>query len=140
MKGYFHKLRMEYYCFGKVMHLGYEVQNILGIKIHTSYKISKFCWHFRGTKTRKGKKFWNLNFFLFEKIRLYRYYQNKNQLGVTSSSYINLTMKLLIKSKNSPKKQDKNFTLNRKRCINFVSDRLFIFSEFIVTRWMMRIK
>ena len=32
-----------------------------------------------------------------EKIWLYRYYQSKNQLPATSSSHINLTMKLLIK-------------------------------------------
>ena len=43
-------------------------------------------------------KFLELNFFYLKKTRLYRYYQNKNQLRVTSSSYISLTMKLLIKS------------------------------------------
>ena len=43
-------------------------------------------------------KFLEFNFFYLKKTRLYRYYQNKNQLRVTSSSYISLTMKLLIKS------------------------------------------
>ena len=42
---------------------------------------------------------WNLLFFfLFGKTSLHRYYQNKNQLVVTSFSYINLTIKLLIRS------------------------------------------
>ena len=36
-------------------------------------------------------------FFLPEKTRLCRHYENKNQLGVTSSSYINLTKKLFLK-------------------------------------------
>ena len=40
---------------------------------------------------------WAKNFFL-EKTRLCKYHKNKNQFEVTSSSYINLTMKLLIKS------------------------------------------
>ena len=42
-------------------------------------------------------KFLEFDFFLPEKIRLCIYHQNKNLLGVTSL-YINLTMKLLIKS------------------------------------------
>ena len=41
---------------------------------------------------------WNFHFFLFGKTSLHRYYQNKNQLVVTSFSYINLTIKLLIRS------------------------------------------
>ena len=77
-------------AWGRIMHLG---QDLLGVKIHTSCKISKL---FRGTKSRIGKIF-GICFFLTEKTRLYRYYQNKNQLGVKSSSYINFTMKLLIK-------------------------------------------
>ena len=44
-----------------------------------------------------GQNIWNLIFFLSEKTRLYRYYQNKNQRGVTSSSYTILIMILLIK-------------------------------------------
>ena len=39
-------------------------------------------------------KFLELKFFLSEKARLCRYHQNKKELGVTSSSYINLTMRL----------------------------------------------
>ena len=37
----------------------------------------------------------------------YRYYHENDQVRPTSSSYINLTMKLLIKSKNSPKNRAK---------------------------------
>ena len=45
---------------------------------------------------------------LSEKTRLHRYYQNKNQLVDTSSSYINITVKLLIKSYLLAQKQAKN--------------------------------
>ena len=49
-----------------------------------------------GHKKPHEQNFWNLIFWS-EKTRLYRYCQNKNQFKFTSSSYINLTMKLLIK-------------------------------------------
>ena len=42
-------------------------------------------------------KIFGIWIFLSEKTRLHRYHQNKNELGVTSSSYVKLTMKLLIK-------------------------------------------
>ena len=42
-------------------------------------------------------KLLEFDFFLSETTRLYRYYQSKYQLRVTSSSYTNLTMKLLVK-------------------------------------------
>ena len=93
--GYFHEIWMENYCLDRDMHPGHKLQVLLGLKIHTSCKISKFCRHFRGTKIQMGKIF---DFFISEKTRLYRSYQNKNQLVVTSSSYINLKMKLLMES------------------------------------------
>ena len=52
-----------------------------------------------------------LKFILSEKTRSHRYYQNKNQPVVTSSSYINLTMKLLIKSYLLTQKQGKSEVL-----------------------------
>ena len=55
----------------------------------------------------------------------------KNQVWLTLCSYINLLMKFLIKSWNSPKKQGK-ITFFRKRYLTFASDGLFIFSGFIV--------
>ena len=59
-------------------------------------------------------KFSEFEFYLSEKTRSYRYCQSKNQFVVTSSSYINLTMKLWIKSYLFAQKQgksEKNFTL-----------------------------
>ena len=65
------------------------------------YQLQKSL-HFRGTKSHISKLFgiWS---FLPEKSRPYRYYQH----GFTSSSSINLKMKLLIKSKNNPKSRVK---------------------------------
>ena len=53
-------------------------------------------------------KFLEFEFFLTEKTRLHKYYQNKNQLVVTLYSYIHLTMKLLIKSYLLAQKQSKS--------------------------------
>ena len=75
--------------------------------MHTSCKILKLSRYLRSTKTHMGKLFGICFFFLSKKTRLYRYYHNRNQLGVISSSYINLSMKLLIKSWSSPKKWQK---------------------------------
>ena len=71
--------------------------------------------------------------FLFEKTRIYRYYWNKNQLMITSCSYINLTMKLLIKSYSLAQKQGKSEILLfwGKQYLTFASDRLFVFPGFI---------
>ena len=100
-------------------------------------KILLILW---GHKNPCGQNFWNWNFFIPEKLRLYRYYQNKNQLGFTLSSYINITMKLLIKSENSPKSRVKmKFYIFGKLSLSFASDTLFIFSDFIVLRGMMQI-
>ena len=41
----------------KIRHLRHFVQNLLGVKVHTSCKISKFCQHFGATKTHVGKFF-----------------------------------------------------------------------------------
>ena len=81
--------------------------------------------------------------FLSEEKRLYRYYQNKNQLVVTSSSYINLTMKLLIKSYLLAQKQIKSeillFLGGGKQYLTFASDRLFIFSGLILLKGMLQV-
>ena len=68
-------------------------ENLLGVKVHTSCKISKFCQYFGATKTHIDKIFGILKKF-YLKRKGYRYYQEKSQVGLTSSSYINLTMKL----------------------------------------------
>ena len=39
----------------------------LGAKIHTSCKILKFCWHFRGTKAHMGKMFGIWYFFYLKR-------------------------------------------------------------------------
>ena len=102
---------MEYYCQGKkIRHLRHYVQNLLGVKVYTSYKISKFSQLFGATKNHVGKIF-GIWFFLSEKTRL-QILPGKNQVGPTSYPYTNVTIKFLIKMENSQKKQDKNETLH----------------------------
>ena len=43
----------------KIRYLRHFVQNLLGVKVHTSCKISKFCQHW-GHKSPRGQNFWNL--------------------------------------------------------------------------------
>ena len=98
-RGYFVKIWMEYYCLGENCGSGTLILKF--IRCENPYQLQnlKILSTFQGHKNLLGQYFWNLNFFvLFEKTRLNRYHQNKNQLGVTSSSYINLTRKLLMKS------------------------------------------
>ena len=131
-RAYFHKIWMEYYCLGKHHASGTIISNWFGVKIHTSCK--KF-YILRGQK-RTWANFLEFGFFLPENSRLYRYYQ----LGFTSSSYINLTMKLLIKSENSTKSRVKmKFYIFGKQYLIFASDRLFIFSGFILLQEIIRI-
>ena len=59
-------------------------------------------------KKSNSKNFVHEGFCSSEMLRLHRYYQNKNQLGVTSSSYINFTMKSLIKSNLLAQKKGKS--------------------------------
>ena len=65
--------------------------------------LSTLSWH----KNPRGQNFWSLKFF-YLKRQGYRYYQEKNQVGLTSSSYINLAMKLLIKLYLWAQKQSKS--------------------------------
>ena len=96
----------------------YQLQNL---KI-----LLTFQWH-----KNTGTKFLEFEFFSSEKTRLQRYYQNKNQLLVTSSSYINLAIKL---------KQDKSeIYFFGKQYLTFASDRFFIFSGLIVFQGMMQV-
>ena len=94
-----------------------------------------------GAQKHTWEKLLEFEFFLSKKISLYWYYQNKNQLMVTSCSCINLTMKLLIKSYLLAHKQDKSEILLffGKQYPIFASDRLFIFSDFIVFQGMMHV-
>ena len=64
-----------------------------------------------GAQKHTWEKLLEFEFFLSEKTRLYIYYQNKNQLVVTSLSYINLKMKLFIKWYFLAQKQDKSEVL-----------------------------
>ena len=41
----------------KIRHLKYFIQNLLGVKVHTSCKMLKLCWHFGATKTHMDKIF-----------------------------------------------------------------------------------
>ena len=123
----------------KIMHLGHKVQNLLGVQIHTTAKSQNFV-DISVAQRPTWAKFLEFGFFLSEKTRLYICYLNKNQLGVTSSSYINLTMKLLIKSKNSQKSRAQmKFTFFGKPYLSFALCRLLIFSGFIVLQGMMQI-
>ena len=117
--------------------LSHQVQNLLGAKAHTNCKISKSCQHSGGTKTHMGKIF-GIWIFLSIKARLYRYYQKKNQLGVTASSYVNLTRKLLIKSNLFAQKQGKSEILIfwGSSISIAASDILSIFSGFILFQRM----
>ena len=113
-------------AWAKIIHSGTYIQVHAIIK--TSSKLTrcqnpyqlqnlKILLKFQGHKNPHRWIVWN---FLCEKKRLYRYYQNKNQLGVISSSYINLTMKLLIKS----------YVLAQKQC---KSEIFMIFGTLFVT-------
>ena len=48
----------------------------------------KFFFDISRAQKPTWAKFLEFGFFLFEKTRLHRYYQNKNQFVVASSSYI----------------------------------------------------
>ena len=134
---YFQKIQMEYYCLGQNHASGTLISSLFGVKVHTSCKKI----YVLGGQKPTWANFLEFRFFFTpEKSRLYRYYQNKNQLGFTSSSYINLTLKLLRKSKNSPKTRVKmKFQIFGKPYLSFASYRLFIFSGFIVHQGMMQI-
>ena len=94
---YFHKIWMEYYFL-----VEYHASGALSskfIRCQNPYQLQNLniLLRFLGHKIPHQQNFWNL-IFLSEKTRLFRYFQSKNQLRVKSSSYINITMKLLIKS------------------------------------------
>ena len=80
-------------AWAKVMHLGYFVQN----EVSKSVSVAKFqtLLTFQGHKNPNGQKFWILFFHLKRQVYI-DITRAKNELGVTSS-YTNLTMKLLIK-------------------------------------------
>ena len=110
----------------------------------------KIYWVSKSIPTAKSQNFLNISgswktnmslIFLSEETRLRRYYQRKNQLVVTSSSYIYRTMKLLIKAYLLAKKQGKSKILLffGNQYLIFASDRLFIFSTFIVLQVMMKV-
>ena len=94
----------------KIRHLRHFVQNLVGVKVQSSCKISKFCYLFEATKTHINKMF-GIWIFFYLKRQVCRYYQEKNQVGLTSS-YINLTMKLFIKLCRLTKRHG----VTRKRC------------------------
>ena len=93
--GYFH-IEMEYYCLDENHASGTLSSRFTGCQNPYQLQNLKIMTTFQGHKNPHEQNFWNLNFFISEKTRLHRCYQNKNQLVVTSSSYIKLTMKLLI--------------------------------------------
>ena len=105
----------------KIRHLRHLVQNLLAVKVHTTCKISEFCWHFKATKTHMERKIFGIWHFFYLKRQSYRCYQEKNQVGLTSSSYIYIKMKLWIKSKNNPK--------------NMAKMKFYIFGEVVSQFW-----
>ena len=105
---YFHKIWVEYYCLDKNQAPEILSSKFIRCKVHTSAKSQNFV-DTLAPQNPCGQNSWNLIFFL--KRQGYRYYQEKIQVGITSSSYINLTMKLLINCKIT-QKQGKNETLH----------------------------
>ena len=98
-KCYFHEIWME---------IASGILILKFIRCQNTYQLQnlKIISIFQEHKNPHGQTFWNL-FFLSKKTWLYRYYHNRNQLGVILSSYINLSMKLLIKLWSSPKNMAK---------------------------------
>ena len=83
---------MEYYCLDENYAPGTLSLRFIGCQSPYQLQSLKILSTFQGDKNPHGQNFWNLNFFLSEKTRLHRYYQKKNELVVTSSSYKNLRM------------------------------------------------
>ena len=92
LKSYIRDIKLKIYCVSKSIPAA-KSQNFVDI-----LRAQKPIW----------AKVLEFDFFLSEEKRLYRYYQDKNQFVVTSSSYISLTMKLLIKSYLLAQKQIKS--------------------------------
>ena len=137
--GYFHKIWVEYYCLAK--NQASETFCWKFIRCQSPYQQQNLKTLFTrsGHKNPHGQNFWILSFF-YLKSQSYRYYHEKNHVGPPSSSYINLKVKLLIKSKNNPKNRGEwNFTFFGKQYFSFASDKLFILSGFIVLQGMMQI-
>ena len=127
LKSYIRDIKLKIYCVSKSIPAA-KSQNFVDIS---------------GAQKPIWAKVLEFDFFLSEEKRLYRYYQDKNQFVVTSSSYISLTMKLLIKSYLLAQKQIKSeillFLGGGEQYLTFSSDRLFIFSSFIVFKGMMQV-
>ena len=121
--GYFNQIWMEYYCLDK-NHTSRTLSSRF-IGCQNPYKLQnlKVLAAFQRHRNWHGQNFWKL-FFLFEKTRLCRYYKNKNQLVVTSSSYISLMMKLLVASYLIAQRQSKSEILLfwGKQYLTFASD------------------
>ena len=126
---------MEYYCLDE--NHASRTRSSRFVRCQSPYQLQnlKILSTFQGHINPHGQNFLEFDFFLCEKTWLHSYYKNKNQLVVTSSSYINLTMKLLIKSLFISSKiwQKWNFTIFLgMQCLSFASDSLFIFLDLIV--------
>ena len=96
-RGYFHKIWMKYYCLGE--NCGSGTLTLKFIRCQNPYQLQnlKILSRFQGHKIPYELNIWKL-VFISEKTRLYRYHQNKSYTGVASSTYLSLTMKLLMKS------------------------------------------
>ena len=88
---------MEYYCLDE--NHASRTRSSRFVRCQSPYQLQnlKILSTFQGHINPHGQNFLEFDFFLCEKTWLHSYYKNKNQLVVTSSSYINLTMKQLIK-------------------------------------------
>ena len=64
----------------KIRHLRHFVQSLLGVKVHTSCKISKFCRLFGATKTHVDKIF-GICFFFTSKDKIIDISRKKIKLG-----------------------------------------------------------
>ena len=68
--GYYLKYGWITITWMKIMHPGYWVQDLLGVKSIPAAKPQSFV-NISGAQKPAWAKFWEFGFFLFEKIRLY---------------------------------------------------------------------
>ena len=98
--GYFHKIWVECYCLGENQASETFCWKFIRCQSPCQLQNLIICQYFfdisRVQKPTRAKYF-EFKFVSSKKTRLHRYHQNENQHVVTSSSYINLAIKLLIK-------------------------------------------
>ena len=122
----------------KSRHPRHFLQNLLGMKVHASCKILKFCRHLGATRIHVGQ-FSEFHFCCLKR-QSYRYCQEKKgspaHIIFIHKSYKEIIDKIIRQPKH---RTNLKFYISGKPYFSFASDRLFIFSVFIVLNKMMRI-